>query len=287
MLKKLWKKWGPNPFEKALRKAKSKGAKTFLIAWNRGLGDIALGLYPIMTRIREEIPDAKITFLTRPDLKDGFGLIKDIDLKIDPMWRRGILLPIPQDISSLYDVVFDKPDPSHWVAHLRGRITPKLSWDPSWDLLWQKFSVPKDSIAAHVQCETNYYHERNWPKEHWEELFSKHPGPFVLLGLKKEPRFDFSNTIDLRGELSLYEMMSVVKNRCRALIAPDSGVLSMIYYLDQRFPIHVISLWADPNHGILKQAVLSPNPSLRHTPVISKNKKNAALITSEEVLNLL
>ena len=32
-----------------------------MLFWNRGLGDIALGLYAIVHRIRESIPDAKIT----------------------------------------------------------------------------------------------------------------------------------------------------------------------------------------------------------------------------------
>ena len=66
MLKKLIRKFGPNPLDRILEKAKQKNHKTFLIYWNRGLGDIALGLYAIVHRIRETIPDAEITFLTRP-----------------------------------------------------------------------------------------------------------------------------------------------------------------------------------------------------------------------------
>ena len=67
---------------------------------------------------------------------------------------------------------------------------------------------------------------------------------------------------------------------------PDSGILSMVYYLDEAFPIKVISLWAESNHGILKQNVSSPNPRLVHTPIISK-KRDLQYVTEEEILTLL
>ena len=51
------------------------------------------------------------------------------------------------------------------------------------------------------------------------------------------------------------------------LIAPDSGVLTMTYYLDVQTPLDVISLWADPRQGVLKRDVASPNSLLRHRPL--------------------
>ena len=61
--------------------------------------------------------------------------------------------------------------------------------------------------------------------------------------------------------------LAIIKNRCRLLIAPDSGVLTMVYYLDVAFPLDVISLWSDPRQGILRQGCSSPNPLLRHIPL--------------------
>jgi ADP-heptose:LPS heptosyltransferase len=55
-----------------LKKMASRGERKILLAWNRGLGDIALGLYAIIQRIREFIPDAEITFLIRENLQEGF-----------------------------------------------------------------------------------------------------------------------------------------------------------------------------------------------------------------------
>ncbi len=71
MFKKLYRKFGPNPLDQMLKK---QSGKKILIFWNRGLGDIALGLFAIVHRIREFIPDSQITFLTRPNLRDGFLL---------------------------------------------------------------------------------------------------------------------------------------------------------------------------------------------------------------------
>jgi hypothetical protein len=48
------------------------------------------------------------------------------------------------------------------------------------------------------------------------------------------------------------------------------------------FPLTVISLWADPDQGILKQAVSSPNKGLKHIPLISEDK-DIARISVEKV----
>lgn len=284
MFKKLWKKYGPNPLDRMLQKAAAAGHKKILIPWNRGLGDIALGLFAIVHRIREFIPDAEITFITRKDLEDGFKLLRGVSAIIVPEWKRGVPCALPKDVPA-YDLIIENADPSHWVTWQRGTLVPKLQWDPEWDDLCKKFNLPEKCIAAHVQCETNYYHERNWPESSWTELFSSISEPIVLFGLQPTPVF--KNTIDLRGKMSLFEMLSILKNRCRALVAPDSGVLGLTYFLDTAFPLRIVSLWADPNHGILKQNVPSPNPLLEHTPVISSNRKNAALITVNEVRKAL
>lgn len=284
MFKKIWRTFAPNPLNRMLKAAAAKGAKSILISWNRGLGDIALGLYAIVHRIRDYIPDADISFLTRSDLEAGFKMLPGVKIIIDPKMKRKEPYLIPSHIKA--DLIIDKADPSYWVAWQRGRLVPKLEWNSNWDALATRFNLPQKCIGAHVQCETNYYHERDWPEDRWNSLIASVNDKVILFGLKKEPKFEHSNVIDLRGEMSLYEMLAIIKNYCRILIAPDSGVLSMVYYLNTAFPIRIISLWADPNHGILKQNVASPNPLLEHIPIISSNKKNAALIPVEQVRSL-
>lgn len=284
MLRRLWKKWGPNPLDRQLKKAAKRGAKSVLIPWNRGLGDIALGLYAIVHRVKEFLPDAKVTFLTRPTLQEGFELFPEAEFLIAPEWKRGEKVKIPDHLP-LFDLTLENADPTHWVAWQKGKLVPKLTWKSESDRLCERFGLPFNCIAAHVSCETSYYLERNWPFDRWNELFSLIDEPIVLIGQKKEPVFAHPNVIDLRGETTLHEILAILKNRCRCLIAPDSGILAMTYYLNTSFPLKVISLWADPNHGILKQNVPSPNPLLEHIPLISKDKKNAAFIFVEEVAN--
>ncbi len=98
MLKRLWKKIAPNPLDSRLKKAAKQGCKSVLIPWNRGLGDIALGLYAIVKRVHEFLPDAQVTFITRPDLKDGFQLLKGVEVIIAPEWARGKQAPLPVDL---------------------------------------------------------------------------------------------------------------------------------------------------------------------------------------------
>jgi hypothetical protein len=286
MFKEIWKRITPNPLDRILKKAADKGCKTVLIPWNRGLGDIALGLFAIVKRVRDFIPDAQITFLTRPDLEDGFQLLKGVDVLVAPDWKRGSPTPLPADLP-IFDLIIPNADPSYWVAWQRGKLIPKMEWDPAWDSLCEKFQLPTDCIAAHVNCETNYYFERNWPAARWQELFDSLERPVVLFGLKKEPLFKHPQLIDLRGETSLFEILSIIKNKCRCLIAPDSGILGLTYFLNFPFHLRVISLWADPNHGILKQNVPSPNPLLEHIPIISPDQKDASLISVSDVRKAL
>ncbi len=284
MFKKLWRKWGPNPLDQILKRAAKQGSRTILIPWNRGMGDIALGLYAIVHRIKSYLPDARITFLTRQDLAEPFQLLSGVDVVVDPTMKRGSPFSVSKES---YDLVLDNADPSYWVAWQRGTLVPKMEWDRSWDQLHTRFNLPEGCLGAHVNCETNYYFERNWPQEAWQKLFDSVEQPIVLFGLKKEPTFTHKNLFDLRGETSPLEILSIIKNRCTALIAPDSGVLGLTYFLNTPFPIKVVSLWADPNHGVLKQNVPSPNPLLEHRPVISSDRKNAALISPEKVREAL
>jgi UDP-N-acetylglucosamine/UDP-N-acetylgalactosamine diphosphorylase len=58
----------------------------------------------------------------------------------------------------------------------------------------------------------------------------------------------------------------------------------MVYYLNESFPIRHVTLWADSNHGILKQNVPSPNPELIHIPLVAKTK-DLSTVSVDEVLN--
>ena len=79
MIKQLWRKFGPNPFDALLKRAQKNDQRRFLICWNRGLGDIPLGLYALVQRIRHFIPQASVTFVTRSDLGEAFKMLENVN----------------------------------------------------------------------------------------------------------------------------------------------------------------------------------------------------------------
>lgn len=270
MFRTFAKKFLPNPFDWHLKKLAKRGGKRVLLGWNRGLGDIALGLYAMVERIREYVPDAEITFVTRHNLFDGFSMLEGVKAIIDPRWARGKSCKIDPELKKNFDLVIENPSPTDWVYWQRGKVVPKLKWDKHYDSLYERFDLPPDCIGVQVSAESGYAPWRNWPEEKWRELFHRLNMPILLFGFGDAPKFE--NTIDLRGKTTLFELLSIIKHRVRALILPDSGISSIVYYLNESFPIRHISLWADPNQGILKQAVPSPNPQLIHLPLIARGR---------------
>lgn len=299
MLKRLLRTILPNPFDSLLHKAGERGHRRFLLAWNRGLGDIPLGLYAIVHRIREYIPDAEVTFVTRKDLLEGFEMLQGVEVLVSEKWKRRQPFSLHETVKDLgrglseWDVVIEAPDPTYWVKWQLGRLIPKLVWEPAWDSLAERFSLDplEKYIGVHVQTETsaNYGYEKNWPLERFQELFkslAEKNCKIVLFGFSKTPSLSLPNIVDLRGETTMREMLSIIKNRCSHLIVPDSGVLSMSYFIDLPFDLTIVSLWSDPHQGVLKQKVASPNPRLYHRPLIAP-EGDLRKISVEEVMEAI
>lgn len=293
MFKRIIRALRPNPLDQILKKAAKKQHKKFLLEWNRGLGDLALGLFAINHRIREYIPDVEITYLIRENLREGFELLEDVNVIVAPEWQRGENYSIAETLQKLnidpkqFEVIIEKPDPTYWVKWQRGKLIPKLRWKEEWDALHESFMLSDEFtyIAIQPNAETQYGFWRNWPLTRIKELITeleKHPKmKLILLGFSTEPKFDSPAILDLRGKTNLFQMLSIIKNKVSHLIVPDSGVLTMTYYLDVPFDIQVISLWADSRHGILKQGVFSPNPDLVHRPIYSQQRDLSTVEVSE------
>lgn len=249
------------------------------------MGDIGLGLYAMVDRIRSYLPSAEIVFLVRKDLLEAFSLLEGVKAIAAPHWERGEPYDVDQTLQKLgrdskeFDLIIAWPNPTQWLSWQIGSLVPRLKWRQEDDALCDRFHLsPNYSyIGAHIATETKHGPWRDWPINCWKELvreLGQHPQMRLLLfGMQsKNVALESDQIIDLRGKTTLFELLSLIKNRCRSIIVPDSGILSIIYYLDVAFPLQVVSLWADPNQGILKQKVASPNPLLVHRPFIGQHR---------------
>ena len=278
MLRKIKRKIKKNPLDTILKKAKKENKKTFLLAWNRALGDISLGLFAVVYRIYEYIPDAKITFLIREDLSGAFELLDGTDFIKVSFWQRYVPFDIYHTLNLLnidhkkYDVIIDRVDPNYWVKWQISTITPKLKWKKDFDVLADKFNLPKNKIVIAVQpsIETKHSPWREYPIKYFKELFSKAQSDtvFVLLGTENREKFDSENILDLRGKTTLLEALSILKNRCDYFISLVSWLLSLFYYLDIDSPMKLIALWGSKDVGVIKQNVKSPNKNLMYLPLV-------------------
>ncbi len=291
---------GFGDLDSLLKKSSRENKKSFLIVWNRGLGDIPLSLYALVFRIRHFIPHASVTFLTRPDLALGFEMLDNVHILPCADWKRGRAFDLAQSLSahqltpSCYDVTLERIDLERWFEWQIGVLTPKLRWQKTWDELPKKYFLQKGKnyIGVHVNTETGKYYrcEKNWPLACWHDLFSRlketENSPVILFGIDQKPLFHAENIVDLRGKTSVFDMLSIIKNHCHSLIAPDSGILSLVYYIEDHFPLRILSLWGNPKRGILRQKVASPNRELEHLPLVGKYR-DISNISCQKVYDLL
>lgn len=294
-IRRLLEKSFGSEWEQLVRKIRRREAKRFLILWNRGLGDIALGMCRLVDELRACVVDAHITVLTRADLADAFVLLPVDQVLVDPLLQRrqakidvASILTRLGSSTSLYDLILERPDPTYWFHGTPAR-QPRLRWPARHSAMVERFDARFDGrenpcidVAVHVKSETDsfYKYRKDWPIASWQALFercrARHPTRFVrfvLFGLESDDAFKDFDCIDLRGQTSFLEMMALIERRCPILIAPDSGVLTMTYYLDVQLPLGIISLWADPRQGILKQGSASPNARLRHCPILASDER--------------
>lgn len=289
-LRRLLEKPFGSEWDRLVRRIRRRDARRFLIFWNRGLGDVALGLFRVVDELRCHVPDAHVTVVSRPDLADALTLLPVDEVLIDPALERNDRCDVAEVLERLqvspttFDLILGRPDPTHWFRDARP-VAPRLRWRTEHDALASRFDAwlaPDRSsthVAVHVNSETGafYRYRKDWPVASWRALFervqARRPVRFVLFGHRADDDFAGLDCVDLRGKTSLLEMMALIRNRCRMLVAPDSGVLTLAYHLDGDAPLDVVSLWADPRQGIMKQGAPSPNPALRHRAIVAPDER--------------
>jgi hypothetical protein len=268
-------------FERTLERAARDPRAEYLFFWNRGLGDIALGLVPLFARVRARRPDARIVVATREELRVPFQMTDADEVHVLPRLEREARLGAMEICRPLrldprrFAAIFEYPDPNRWIEGKRREHPPRLRWVESWNARADAL-LPEDPavtyVGVHVSSETARYYgyRKDWPAQQWQSLFRRFGEPrlrFVLLGYERAEAFEGANLVDLRGRTDFATLMALVRHRLAVLVAPDSGVLTMAYYIDAPFDLQVISLWADPRQGVLRQECASPNPRLVHAPL--------------------
>lgn len=278
-------------FERALARAPRAPGSRFLFFWNRGLGDIALGLAPLFARIRAGFPAAHIAVVTREELRVPMSMADADAVHVLPGLEREARIDLGDASRALglpasgWAAVFSYPDPNRWLEGRRRDFPPRLRWDPGWDALAAAVAVPPGRIAigAHVSSETARYYgyRKDWPQASWQALFERFPASagveWLLLGNAAEAVYRGDNVTDLRGRTDFPSLLAVIRHRLRLLVAPDSGILTTAYYLDASFPLAVVSLWGDPRQGVLHQGCASPNSLLTHHPLVAPGEDIARL----------
>jgi len=215
-----------------------------VFGWNRGLGDIALGLTPLFARIRAQDERSRIVVFTRADLAEAFALTEADEVHAVPGLARGesadaLTAAVRAGVVvSPSATVFPNPDPTRWLRSRDAEFPPRLHWNPAWNAMADRV-VPAErgriTIGAHVNSETGqfYRYVKDWPADHWRALmrrFSDARGVrWLLFGQAAASEFAQSNVVDLRGRTSLLELLATVRTRCDVLVAPDSGILTAVY----------------------------------------------------------
>jgi hypothetical protein len=288
-------------FDRAMRRARRTRSPRFLFCWNRGLGDVGLGLSPLIGSIRRDFADARIEALTREDAVPAFELAGVDAIHAVPGLARGTRAELRAEATRLgldaaaYTWIFADPDPRRWMGTGREFPAARLRWQPRFDRLAGRFpelAAPGPWVVVHFQSETSqfYRYPKDWPPDRWAPLFDRVravvPARFVLLAAAPGAPVDGEGIVDLRGRATLLESLSVIVTRANALVAPDSGILSLTYLLDAQRELDVVSLWSDPRQGVLKLATPSPNRRLRHFPILGRDE-NVTNITADEVARQL
>ena len=282
-LRSIGDRLGAEPFERALAEGARHHRERVVFYWNRGVGDIALGLVPMFARVAAKLPTATLEVVTRAELAEPFRLTAARAIHVVPGLERGerisaatacARLPVDPRAGAL---AIDAPDPTRWLAVARHPAPPRFHWSADFDALAAPLLYRDDRrpwIAVHASTETaeHYGYVKDWPADAWRALFDatarRHDVRFVLLGHARAPSLGGPNVIDLRGRTGFLQMLALVRTRCTALLAPDGGILNAVYLLDAAFPITVVSLWSDPRQGLLKHQAASPNPRLVHVPLV-------------------
>lgn len=290
-----------------LKKAKSRGAKRFVTAWLRGLGDTSMILSESVKYIIKEIPGAEITLLLRPGIEEPAKWIEGVkeiitisewnrDQTINSLW--GLAFPTPWEIKRTvskinlkekFDMILPYPLGKWWFKDT-AQLRPSLQWTPKEEKFGRSFIehvFPENrkfviTINTFTGTEAYYQYNRDWGFSKFKSLIIRILNSILearVILVDKERIWEYPASeivFDARGKFSITESISIIANS-DLFICLDTGPANLVYFLEG-ISLNIIALLGE-FHSFFKYG----NPPASKNVVLKKIQGKNGLIENIRV----
>lgn len=295
--------------DRLLARARRRGARRFVTAWVRGLGDVAYIVGEFVRYVERQVPGAEVTLLVRPGLEEASRWIEGAHRVVTVAeWRReqtrssawGLAFPPPWEIARalrrralVVDAVLPYPL-GRWYEREFATLRPALVWSAAERDFGRRFlddafvERPRYiiSLNTHIGTSTYYDFDKEWGVPSFAALMTglldAMPDSRLVLvdaaavpGLPAGPRI-----LDARGKLSVAESVSVIA-ASDLFIGLDAGAVNLVHYL-RDVSLDVVALLGRTS-CFAPLIWPSPSPDLVLTPLIGAGGDVHA-ITPDRVL---
>jgi ADP-heptose:LPS heptosyltransferase len=257
--------------DRVLARAARRGARRFVTAWVRGLGDVPFILGEFVRYVRGRVPGADVSLLVRPGLEDACRWIEGVHrvVVVEEWARRRTLtspwrlaFPPPWEIRRAlgrrgldreWDAILPYPL-GRWYGRDAGARRPRLRWTEAERRFGREFidrAFPDAArfvvaLNTHIGTSPYYDFDKEWGIPCFAALMR---GLLVTLpesrlilvdaesidGLPRGPRI-----LDARGTLSVAQSVSVAA-AADLFIGLDAAAANLVYFLEG-ISVHLVVL---------------------------------------------
>ena len=230
------------PFARALARARRDGRREFVFGWNRGLGDIALGLVPLFVQHPRAVPEAGSPCSRAPSsrcLSSWPTPTRSTSFPVSSATRASTSAPPRRAMGIAAAAGRDgvrRPRPDALARRATGgRFRPRCAGIPPGTRSPTGWSRPRGRRSRHRRARPF----GNGPVLRLREGLAGRGVARAVRAVSGRARRALgavrqrggcglrgTDVIDLRGRTDFLELLAVIRTRCRILVAPDSGVLT-------------------------------------------------------------
>jgi len=300
--------------DRILDRARRHGARRFVTAWIRGLGDVPFIVGEFVRYVRAVVPGAEVTVLVRPGLQGACRWIEGVhDVVVVEEWQRertatslwGLAYPPPWEIrralarrglQRAFDAILPYPLGT-WYARDATARRPALGWTEAERRFGREFvdrTFPDRSrfvIALNAWIGTARYYrgDKEWGIGNFARLMTMAletmpDARFILTdgekvdGLPIDPR-----VVDARGALGVAESMAVIA-ASNLFVGLDAGPANLLYFL-RDVALHLVVLLGRSDR-FTPLCYPPASPGVRLT-TIRGDREDIHTITPEAVLDVV